>query len=475
MGERVTISYRGATYELGRGKRCYGIWAVQSLRSEPVERWPETPEGWVAAWTRFTAVETPGTIAPVGQQHQVPNQGGPAGPDTGAFAQPGGTVAFGRQSAVLGRSGLSTAGSAFAVALLGLGVICGLVGLFLHYQAGTSLINDPSSLVSHAVYLGVWTIAALLIMLRAGAVARAGALLATGTSVITFGLFLADLGEGFSVADAGLWISVVGWLACAVGSVVALRASRPARLANPSWPGTRGVIRAALLIAVAIGAAVTYFPNWDSFLLHASTSGQSEMVGQGYAFASDIPGWVQVGNVAIIVLFVLVVIVAALRRSVAAGAVLLAGAVIPMGVQAVSGMIAATEPTSPTSFGLTTGQAQQVGLTITNGLTPAFWLYSLFMVILLVSCGWMLMAPADRLQASAAPEQAPEQASQADQPAAETGTEPVSGTVPDSTVPVTESFATPVAAPATEPVTAPRADDAWTERELTADSMDDRA
>ena len=33
MGEKVTISYRGAGYELGRGKRCYGIWGSLTTHS----------------------------------------------------------------------------------------------------------------------------------------------------------------------------------------------------------------------------------------------------------------------------------------------------------------------------------------------------------------------------------------------------------------------------------------------------------
>src|SRR5579864_4632557 len=63
--EKVTISHRGARYEIGIGKRYYAIWAIGAPRNEPVDRWPETHEGWSQAWGRFTAVETPGTIAVV--------------------------------------------------------------------------------------------------------------------------------------------------------------------------------------------------------------------------------------------------------------------------------------------------------------------------------------------------------------------------------------------------------------------------
>ena len=457
MGERVTISYRGAAYELGRGKRYYAIWAAGAERPEPVERWPETPEGWVAAWTRFTAMETPGTIAPVGK-HQVPSQTGAAEPGAGP-GEPGSgeagsgtfsglagdTMAFGRQTLTAGRTGLSSAGSAFAVALLGLGVLCGLVGLFPHYQVGQSLTSQPPSLIPHVAYLAVWTLAALLIALRAGAVARAGALLAVGTSVVTFGLFLADLGQGFSAADAGLWISLVGWLACTVGAAMAFLTTGPVTFGRPD---SRGVARAGLLIVAGLGVALSYFPNWDSYLLHSSTVGQSQAYGVGYAFANTLPGWVQVADVAIMVLFFLLVVAAALWRPLVAGAMLLAGAVIPMAAQAVSAMIQSSEPTSPTIFGYSAAQAQQLGLTITNGLTPAFWIFCLFVVTLLVSCAWMLISPPGRPEAS-----------------------PVSALPVEPATVVTDEH--PVE-PVTEPVPG-LAGDAWTERELAADSRDDRA
>jgi hypothetical protein len=456
MGEKVTISYRGATYELGRGKRCYGIWTAGVPRSEPVERWPETPEGWAAAWTRFTAMETPGTIAPVGKQ-QVPSQAGPAGPGPGAFAASGDTVAFGQafeQTGTAGRFALGSAGNAFAGALLALGVICGVVGLFPHYQVGVSLAAQASELVPHVAYLAVWTVAALLIVLRSGVLARAGALLAVGTTVVTFGLFAFDLGQGTSVADAGLWISLVGWLACAAGTAVAFRATRVLGEGSLGRPGGRGIARAALLIAAGIGVAVTFFPNWDSYLLNAQAIGKSQEQALGNAFASTAPGWGQAADAVVMVLFVLVVIAAALWRPLVAGAMLLAGAVIPMGAQALSGMIAATEPTSPASFGYSASDAQQLGLTITNGLTPAFWIYCLFIIILLVSCAWMFIAPPERLVAGPAPEPADEQV------------DPVLAG-PDVADPV-------LAEPVTEPV-AGQLGDAWTERELAADSGDERA
>ena len=67
MLDRVRIGYRGAEYEIGRGSDYYGIWKAGASRTQPLEWWPETSEGWSAAWTRFTGLEEPDTIAPVGR------------------------------------------------------------------------------------------------------------------------------------------------------------------------------------------------------------------------------------------------------------------------------------------------------------------------------------------------------------------------------------------------------------------------
>ena len=77
MRENVTISYRGANYEIGRGENFYGIWVAGAPDSRPSEQWPETPEGWHGAWTRFTGIEMPGTIVPASQDNARTRRGGP--------------------------------------------------------------------------------------------------------------------------------------------------------------------------------------------------------------------------------------------------------------------------------------------------------------------------------------------------------------------------------------------------------------
>ena len=199
MRENVTISYRGKGYEIGRGEHFYGIWPAGTPQSEPVEWWPDTPEGWSGAWSRFTSIEARSSIVPVGQE---------AAPAAGAS-----------QGAVL-----------VAVALLGVGIACGIAGLFPAYLGGSSLASSASDLVPHLIYLAAWAASAALI-LKGGRRMRVGALLGLGVSAVTFGLFFATLARLSPTVPTswapGLVLGLAGWLACAAGSVLAFRL-RPA-------------------------------------------------------------------------------------------------------------------------------------------------------------------------------------------------------------------------------------------------------
>ena len=360
--ENVTISYRGASYEIGRGRHFYGIWAAGGQQSPPLEWWPETPEGWSGAWSRFTGIEAPGTIVPVTQRATpVRQRPAPAGRS--------------RRSAVI------------AAALLAVGVACGIAGLFPSYVAGASLVQEPSVIVPHAIYLAVWTASAALILLG-GARLRVGALLALGTSIVTFGLFFADAGTviaaGTHVMGAGLVLGLVGWLACAAGSGLAFRLRSAGA---PGRPRGSELGPAVALLLAGLGAAAAFAPSWDSYTLQTALGATQTTAGN--AFANPAP--VIAGDVAVMVALVAVVIAAALWRPVREGAALLAGAIIPMLAQAISALVQLGEPTSPQLFGISPAQASQAGLTISNGVTPAFWIYCAFAGALVLSCAWMLI------------------------------------------------------------------------------------
>ena len=438
---KVTITYRGAKYEIGRGRDFYGVWTTGAPRSQPLESWPETPEGWSAAWTRFASIEAPGAIVPVGRRTppvgpsaaQVSENPGPFGQNTapvGETAEPAGEtiVAAGGSSAGYGQFagplGQNTAPNGFgrrvapaisgrtgavaAAALLTVGVILGVAGLFPAYFGGSSLVQQADQLIPHVIYLAVWTASAVLILLG-GARLRLGALLSLGLSVVTFGLFLADAGTaiagGGNSAGAGLVLALIGWLACAAGSVVAFL-HRPAGSAvsvgGPAAGGHAGhqaslrrprgaeLGPAVMLVLAGLGVAAAFAPAWDSFTLRTA-AGQSQSLTAGNAFSN--PGLVIAGDVAVMLALAAVVIVAAFWRPVRHGAMLLAGAVIPMAAQAISAIVQVGGGASPTQFGISPAQASGLGLTISSGLTPAFWIYCGFLVALAVSCAWMIFTP----------------------------------------------------------------------------------
>jgi hypothetical protein len=433
--DKVTITYRGAKYEIGRGRNFYGVWAIGGPRSQPLQWWPETSEGWSAAWTRFTEIEVPGAIVPVGRRtppiasHPIPSGRAQAGES--AVGRDAGTTLAGPATALLDdradAAGSFARGPLFAqgdgpvgtkpaalggpltgmvgAALLAAGVIAGIAGLFPAYLAGASLASQPAQLVPHAIYLAVWAASTVLILLG-GARLRLGALLSAGFSVVTFGLFFADAGTaiagGAHTGGWGLWLSLLGWLACAAGTVVALRirAARAEQTSDaPGWLARRGYLGrprgselgpVVMLVLAGLGVAAAFAPSWDSYTLHTA-AGQSQSLTAGNAFSN--PGLVIAGDVAVMVALAAVVIVAAMWRPIHHGALLLAGAVIPMVAQAISALVQAGEATPSTQFGISPAVAKQIGLTIDSGVTPAFWIYCGFLVALVVSCAWMLFTP----------------------------------------------------------------------------------
>ena len=417
-----TIWYRGAGYQLGRGQHGYAIWPAGGPPEHPLEQWPETPAGWSAAWSRFNAVEAPGTIVHLGAPAApVSGPARPARPVSGPPAVPGPwrpaagpgswRSAAGSSSLAAGPrwAGIRSAGPLTAAILLMVGVACGLAGLFPGYLSGTSLAQEPADLVPHVIYLAVWTASALLIA-SGGIRQRMGALLALGLSIVTFGLFLADLGTvisgGAHLVGPGLVLGLAGWLACTAGSVLAFRL-RSADAPRKLDVRQRGpVLTLAVAVLAALGAAIAFAPSWDRYTLRTA-AGLTQSLTAGNSFAN--PGPVIAGDVAVMVALVLVVAVAALWRPVRLGAALLAGAAIPMVAQAISALIQVSEPVSAASFGISPAQASQAGLTISSGVTAAFWIYCVFVVALLLAGGWMFLPqrPASRAFAGSTPAPVP--------------------------------------------------------------------
>jgi hypothetical protein len=398
--EHVSIAYRGANYAIGQGPQFYGIWHASALQSPPIEWWPRTPEGWTGAWARFASVEVPGTIGPVPPEQAVIH-GVTAGSAVGSSAAVGAAdtgPSAGAGSVLAPAPPRATWTARIGAALLGLGVVLGIASLFPAYVGSGSLASQPPNLVTHVSYLVAWSASAVLIASGRGRL-RAGALLGAGVSAVTLGLFFADLGTrlsgGAHLQDTGLVVGILGWLACTAGVLLALRTSLTSKDGN-GVVGQRALGRSAsqeivplvALVLAAVGTAIAFAPSWDSFKLTAN--GTSQVITAGNAFANPAP--VIFGNVLVMVAIVVVAIVAALWRPTRLGGALAAGAIVPMVAEIASALVLFREPTSPLQFGVSQAQASQLGLTISNGLTPMFWVFCAFVATMILLCVWMLIS-----------------------------------------------------------------------------------
>jgi hypothetical protein len=407
--DMVSISYQGATYALGQGPQFYGIWYATAPQSQPLEWWPLTPEGWTAAWARFASVEAPGSIRALAPPPVAPMTG-PAGPAVSAATSPtGGPQADWQTEAAADPVRLARNGR-ISAALIGLGLVLGVIGLFPVYTGGVSLASQAVNLVPHVIYLAAWALSAVLI-LPGGARLRVGALLGLGTSAVTLGLFVADAAT--PAADgghgAGLVLGILGWLGCTAGLALAAASGLAVRRGFTAARGLAGrfgsqpshdIVPLVTLILASLGAAIAFAPSWDSFTLR-TTSGAAQTVTAGNAFAN--PGGVIAGDVLTMIALVAVVVVAALWRPLRQGAALALGAAIPMVAQAISAIVQISQPTSPLQFGISSAEAARIGLTINNGLTAMFWVFCAFLGTLILLCAWMLLAPGQSANSPAGP------------------------------------------------------------------------
>ena len=395
--EKAVISHRGEKYEIGRGKRFYGIWVVGAPYEAPVDRWPENRDGWQQAWARFTALEVPGTITAVTRERKGLRLS--LGRRKGRDENPADDASSDKEAAGRSRRG---GGLLLGEGLLVLGVVLGLAGLFPAYEGGQSLLSQWEQVVPHLLYVIGWAVTAALVALsvaRPSNGARLGALFGLGLSAVTFGLFLADWGQlalsGVTLGS-GLVVSTISWLACTAGAALVLAANaglteakeRPSR---PVRPARNHAGPVALLVLAAIGTAATFGPSWDSYTLVAKSTGASQTITAGNAF--DNPGLMIAGNVCVMVAIVAVAALAALWRPARHGALLIAGAIVPLAAEVVSAIIQVSHQASPGLFGITAQQASSLGLTISSGLTDIFWVYLVFVISLLVSCAWLFTEP----------------------------------------------------------------------------------
>ena len=262
-----------------------------------------------------------------------------------------------------------------ASALLGLGVILGLAGLFPRYWAGLTLVSQPRELIRPLSYIAVWA-AATVGVFGGKTVARSAALLGAGLGAVLFGFFLGDLGyviSGQVKPGPGFVLSALGWLACTAGSVYALTVRGGPRGGSPQG----GVTPLGLVtVAASIGTAITFLPSWTKVTL--VQHGISHSITAKSTFAAG--GLEAAGVVAVMVALIAVAIVAALRRPIGDGSVMLAGAVVPMTAEAITYLI------------IDSGKGyHEASRIISLGETPDFWIYCLLLTALVASCACMLV------------------------------------------------------------------------------------
>jgi serine/threonine protein kinase len=315
--------------------------APRSHRQDPPTTSPPAPE---RRWDQVPTSFSPSWPAPSLPAVSAPGVGSPAASD-----------ARGRRLV--------------AGALLGLGTILGIAGLFPGYLTGTSLVSQPDVLVPHAIYIAVWT-AVTAGVLRGGTMARAAALLGTGLGALTLGFpFIQDVGDAFLVRAApgpGLVLSLAGWVVCTAGSVwgLTIRVKRADGVRRAAI-GRRGGV---LVVAAAVGTAVMLVPSWSNYTITQNGISRTTTVANTWPITAS--------TIAIIVPLVAIAIIAALRRPIQNGAIMLAGAIVALIAQAISTVI-------PFSLPLAHVPASEK---ITFGETIDFWIYCIFLILLTMSC-----------------------------------------------------------------------------------------
>ncbi len=259
-----------------------------------------------------------------------------------------------------------------AIALLAVGIACGIGSLFPEYNGFGSLASATDSLVEYSGFLAIW-VASLVLILSVRSPHGIGALLGLGTAAATLGVFLIDLSIAVTGSQArigpGLVLALVGWICCTAGAAVAI-GHRPA-----GWPRLpRGHILApaAGLVIAALGAALTYGPLSFSYTwTDASGRPGSLISGDLYPLSLSLP---EAANLFLMVIFVAAVVAAVLWVPARLGAAVAAGAIIPMALQAAFALVAIAEFVPPSADG---------------GVTSAFKAYCAFIVLGAISCGWL--------------------------------------------------------------------------------------
>jgi hypothetical protein len=292
------------------------------------------------------------------------------------------------------------------------GVVISIIGLFPDFEGGGSLAQSPYELAFHAIYIAAW-IGTGAWILRSRTRPGDGGLFGLILGITALTDFVGDIvgitsssGPG---VQAGLVISMIGWLAAVAGAAACCRLrptstapvqggsllggsfqggpvpaerlqDRPAR--GGSLSGTAVGLRVLLILAI-IGVDVLYLPGW----FHYSIGGTSYGTNNAWDYSA---GEIAVEAVYMLV-FLVIAAVATRWRSSADGLPLLAGAAAATIAQVVIGFVTVAE--SPYGTG---SYATDVSFTV------PFWLYVVFAAGLCAALGWAIaLSRAERASAPA--------------------------------------------------------------------------
>ena len=353
--ESSTLS-GGTRYGFFKGDDFYGV--VDNLGAERtiVARFPLSSAGWFEARRRCEELER----------------------DAAAAALKGAPTAVGLTEPLL-----------VPVLLVAAGVLLGVIGLFPKYSQLGGLATHPDQLVGHLSYLLGWT-AAAGVMAWHRQLSRVAAAFGVGLSAMSVGFFLTDVASIASTsgdtAGPGIYLSLVGWALCSIGSATAVFSTWSAVRRSDAAPLHHWrALSAAIVAALSV---VTFALPWDRYQVVVGATGQSQTVTAGNAFSN--PGSLIACELIVMAAMVVLLVWPVLMRSLHLAAAVFAGALVPLVAQVFS---AALEPApSLSAFGISPQAAVQQAVRLGAGFTTWFYLYCLSIALLILLGAWMVFA-----------------------------------------------------------------------------------
>jgi len=227
-----------------------------------------------------------------------------------------------------------------------------------------------------AIYVGLevgWALAAVLVLTRASV--SGGTALAAGVGALELGYLISDTASSVQVYNAstpGVWLALAG---LGVGIAGVLLGCSTVVIGGPRLrvPSERQP-RAVLTTAAAFLAAAAFLPSWDRFSAVSTVTAHSASFTAGNAFSQ--PGAVMAGDLVVALAIVVLPVAGVLWEPARVGAWATAGVLLALASQLVSALVQVSQGISPAlssslmhSFGVTSAEAQSLGVHFSVSLT----------------------------------------------------------------------------------------------------------